>query len=79
MEIGMITTTAGLNLDIASAISKLDLTDMSKGVGPWLLTMRFFLMIIAFSSRLSLWLPRTLGIMHVASAHHPLDTGYEYH
>ncbi len=63
MEIGMITPPVGLNLYVASGISKLGLTDMSKAVGPWLLTMLVFLMIITFWSPLSLWLPRALGMM----------------
>ncbi len=63
MEIGMITPPVGLNLYVASGISKLGLTDMSKAVGPWLLTMLVFLMIVTFWSPLSLWLPKTLGMM----------------
>lgn len=63
MEIGMITPPVGLNLYVASGISKLGLTDMSKAVGPWLLTMLVFLMIVTYWSPLSLWLPRTLGMM----------------
>ncbi|MEO8545420.1 MAG: TRAP transporter large permease subunit [Burkholderiaceae bacterium] len=63
MEIGMITPPVGLNLYVASGISKLGLTDMSKAVGPWLLTMLVFLMIVTFWSPLSLWLPKALGMM----------------
>jgi C4-dicarboxylate transporter DctM subunit len=63
MEIGMITPPVGLNLYVASGISKLGLTDMSKAVGPWLLTMLVFLMIVTFWSPLSLWLPKVLGMM----------------
>lgn len=63
MEIGMITPPVGLNLYVASGISKLGLTDMSKAVGPWLLTMLVFLMIVTYWSPLSLWLPKTLGMM----------------
>ncbi|MBP8286117.1 MAG: TRAP transporter large permease subunit [Rhodoferax sp.] len=63
MEIGMITPPVGLNLYVASGISKLGLTDMSKAVGPWLLTMLVFLMIVTYWAPLSLWLPRTLGMM----------------
>ncbi|HEY9095451.1 MAG TPA: TRAP transporter large permease subunit [Hydrogenophaga sp.] len=63
MEIGMITPPVGLNLYVASGISKLGLTDMSKAVGPWLLTMLVFLMLITFWPSLSLWLPKALGMM----------------
>lgn len=63
MEIGMITPPVGLNLYVASGISKLGLTDMSKAVGPWLLTMLVFLMLVTYWAPLSLWLPKTLGMM----------------
>jgi C4-dicarboxylate transporter DctM subunit len=63
MEIGMITPPVGLNLYVASGISKLGLTDMSKAVSPWLLTMLVFLMLITFWPSLSLWLPKALGMM----------------
>ena len=63
MEIGMITPPVGLNLYVASGISKLGLTDCAKAVGPWLLTMLIFLMIITYVPEVSLWLPRTLGML----------------
>jgi C4-dicarboxylate transporter DctM subunit len=63
MEIGMITPPVGLNLYVASGISKLGLTDMSKAVGPWLLTMLIFLAIVTYWPPLTLWLPKTLGMM----------------
>ncbi|MBR0565496.1 TRAP transporter large permease subunit [Azoarcus sp. L1K30] len=63
MEIGMITPPVGLNLYVASGISKLGLTDMSKAVSPWLLTMLVFLAVVTYYPPLSLWLPKTLGMM----------------
>jgi C4-dicarboxylate transporter, DctM subunit len=63
MEIGMITPPVGLNLYVASGITKLGLTDMSKAVTPWLLTMLVFLGIVTYWSPLALWLPKTLGMM----------------
>ncbi len=63
MEIGMITPPVGLNLYVASGITKLGLTDMSKAVTPWLLTMLVFLAIVTYWAPLSLWLPKTLGMM----------------
>lgn len=63
MEIGMITPPVGLNLYVASGISKLGMTDMTKAVGPWLLTMLVFLAIVTYWPPLSLWLPKTLGMM----------------
>ncbi|MCQ9375641.1 TRAP transporter large permease subunit [Methyloversatilis sp. XJ19-13] len=63
MEIGMITPPVGLNLYVGSGIAKLGMTDMTKAVTPWLLTMIAFLMIVTYWPSLSLWLPRTLGMM----------------
>jgi C4-dicarboxylate transporter DctM subunit len=63
MEIGMITPPVGLNLYVGSGIAKLGMTDMTKAVTPWLVTMIVFLMIVTYWPSLSLWLPRTLGMM----------------
>jgi C4-dicarboxylate transporter DctM subunit len=62
MEIGMITPPVGLNLYVASGISKLGLSEMSVAVWPWLATMLAFLAIVTYWPPLSLWLPRTLGM-----------------
>ncbi len=63
MEIGMITPPVGLNLYVASGISKLGLSEMTVAVWPWLLTMLVFLVLITYWPPLTLWLPRTLGMM----------------
>jgi C4-dicarboxylate transporter DctM subunit len=63
MEIGMITPPVGLNLYVASGITKLGLTEMTVAVWPWLLTMLVFLVMITYWPPLSIWLPRTLGMM----------------
>jgi len=63
MEIGMITPPVGLNLYVASGISRLGLTTLAVAVMPWLLTMLGFLMIVTFWPGLSLGLPRWLGMM----------------
>jgi C4-dicarboxylate transporter DctM subunit len=63
MEIGMLTPPVGLNLYVASGVSKLGLTDMSRAVMPWLLTMLVFLMIVTYWPDLSLAFPRWLGMM----------------
>jgi C4-dicarboxylate transporter DctM subunit len=63
MEIGMITPPVGLNLYVASGVAKMGLTDCSKAVGPWLLTMLVFLMIITYVPAVSTWLPKTLGMI----------------
>lgn len=62
MEIGMITPPVGLNLYVASGVSRLGLTAMSKAVSPWLMTMLGFLMVVTFWPELSLALPHWLGM-----------------
>jgi C4-dicarboxylate transporter DctM subunit len=63
MEIGMVTPPVGLNLYVASSISKLGLTGMSKAVTPWLMMMLAFLMLVTYWPDLSLWLPRRSGAL----------------
>ncbi|MCV2219942.1 TRAP transporter large permease, partial [Thauera sp. Sel9] len=60
MEIGLITPPVGLNLYVASGISKLGLTAMSKAVWPWLVTMLVFLMLVTYVPIISTWLPTAL-------------------
>ncbi|WP_068636051.1 TRAP transporter large permease [Thauera butanivorans] len=63
MEIGLITPPVGLNLYVASGISKLGLTAMAKAVWPWLVTMLVFLMLITYVPIISTGLPTALGMM----------------
>jgi C4-dicarboxylate transporter DctM subunit len=63
MEIGMITPPVGLNLYVASGISRLGMTETTIATFPWLLTMLAFLMLITYWPALSLWLPRTMGMV----------------
>ena len=63
MEIGMITPPVGLNLYVASGISKMGLTETSVAVLPWLITMLVFLMMVTYIPELTLWLPRMLGML----------------
>jgi C4-dicarboxylate transporter DctM subunit len=63
MEIGMITPPVGLNLYVASGISKMGLTETTKSVWPWLLTMLVFLLLITYVPGISLWLPKTMGMI----------------
>ena len=60
MEIGMITPPVGLNLYVASGISKLGLTETTKACAPWILVMLAFLLLITYVPAISLWLPRLL-------------------
>lgn len=60
MEIGMITPPVGLNLYVASGISKLGLTEVTKACAPWLIVMLIYLMLITYVPIISLWLPNLL-------------------
>jgi len=60
MEIGMITPPVGLNLYVASGISKMSLIDVTKATGPWLLATLVALAIVTFVPQISLWLPNFL-------------------
>ncbi|MBP7580298.1 MAG: TRAP transporter large permease subunit [Vogesella sp.] len=63
MEIGMITPPVGLNLYVSSGIAKMGLTDVTKACAPWILVMIAYLMLITYVPAITLWLPRTLGMM----------------
>ena len=63
MEIGMLTPPVGLNLYVASGIAKMGLTETTISVTPWLVTMLVFLVLVTYWPPLSLWLPRTLGMI----------------
>lgn len=58
MEIGMCHPPVGLNLYVASGITKMGITELTIAVMPWLLTMLAFLLMITFLPQISLWLPR---------------------
>ena len=60
MEIGMITPPVGLNLYVASGISRLGLTETTKACMPWILVMMLYLMLITYVPIISLWLPQLL-------------------
>ncbi|MBK8210011.1 MAG: TRAP transporter large permease subunit [Rhodospirillales bacterium] len=63
MEVGMCHPPVGLNLFVASGITKMGITELTVAVWPWLLTMLVFLVIVTYWPTLTLWLPRTLGMM----------------
>ncbi|WP_026687762.1 TRAP transporter large permease [Azovibrio restrictus] len=63
MEVGMCHPPVGLNLYVASGITKMGITELTVAVWPWLLTMLVFLILVTYWPSLSLWLPRTLGMM----------------
>jgi C4-dicarboxylate transporter DctM subunit len=63
MEVGLCHPPVGLNLYVASGISRLGITELTKAVLPWLITMLVFLVIVTYWPWLSLVLPRALGMM----------------
>lgn len=63
MEVGMCHPPVGLNLYVSSGITKMGITELTVAVWPWLLTMLVFLVIVTYWPSLSLWLPRTLGMI----------------
>ena len=63
MEVGLCHPPVGLNLYVASGISKLSITDLTMAVMPWLCTMLVFLVIVTYWPTLSIWLPKAMGMM----------------
>ena len=63
MEVGMCHPPVGLNLYVASGITKMGITELTVAVWPWLLSMLGFLMVVTYWPELSLWLPRTMGML----------------
>ena len=63
MEVGMCHPPVGLNLYVASGITKMGITELTVAVWPWLLSMLAFLLLVTYWPTLSLWLPRMLGML----------------
>lgn len=63
MEVGMCHPPVGLNLYVASGITKMGITELTVAVWPWLLTMLAFLILVTYWPGLSLFLPRLMGLM----------------
>jgi C4-dicarboxylate transporter, DctM subunit len=63
MEVGLCHPPVGLNLYVASGISKMSITELTVAVLPWLGTMLVFLVIVTYWPWLSLVLPRAMGMM----------------
>lgn len=57
MEVGMCHPPVGLNLYVASGITKMGISELTVAVLPWLLTMLGFLMLVTYVPAISLWLP----------------------
>ncbi|GAB1393583.1 TRAP transporter large permease subunit [Rhodocyclaceae bacterium] len=63
MEVGMCHPPVGLNLYVASGITKMGITELTVAVWPWLLTMLGFLILVTYWPTMTLWLPRTIGMI----------------
>ncbi|MBF0192421.1 MAG: TRAP transporter large permease subunit [Magnetococcales bacterium] len=63
MEIGMVTPPVGLNLYIASGITRMGLTEVTVACLPWMMAMLAFLILVTYWPGLSLWLPGVLGML----------------
>jgi C4-dicarboxylate transporter, DctM subunit len=64
MEVGLCHPPVGLNLYVASGITKLGITELTIAVLPWLGTMLVFLAMVTYIPEISLWLPRLLGVVN---------------
>ncbi|NHZ61800.1 TRAP transporter large permease [Massilia genomosp. 1] len=60
MEVGMCHPPVGLNLYVASGITKMGISELTVAVMPWLLTMLGFLVIVTYVPQISLWLPNLI-------------------
>lgn len=61
MEVGMCHPPVGLNLYVASGITKMGISELTMAVLPWLLAMVGFLLLVTYVPAISLWLPHVLG------------------
>ena len=62
MEIGLCHPPVGLNLYVASGITKMGISELTVSVLPWLLVMLGFLVVITFWPGLTLFVPHMLGM-----------------
>jgi C4-dicarboxylate transporter DctM subunit len=60
MEVGMCHPPVGLNLYVASGITKMGITELTKAVIPWLITMLIFLVIITYVPAITMFLPNLI-------------------
>jgi len=63
MEVGMCHPPVGLNLYVASGITKMGITELTIATWPWLLTMLVFLVLVTYWPTMSIFLPKALGMM----------------
>ena len=62
MEVGMCHPPVGLNLYVASGITRMGITELTVAVWPWLATMLVFLLMVTYWPGLSIGLPHLLGM-----------------
>ncbi len=62
MEVGMCHPPVGLNLYVASGITRMGISELTVAVLPWLVSMLIFLGLITYIPAISLFLPRWLGM-----------------
>ncbi|MFG1295661.1 MULTISPECIES: TRAP transporter large permease [Xanthobacter] len=62
MEVGMCHPPVGLNLYVASGITKLGISELTVAVMPWLLAMIGFLALITYVPAVTMFVPRLLGM-----------------
>jgi C4-dicarboxylate transporter DctM subunit len=60
MEVGMCHPPVGLNLYVASGITKMGISELTVAVLPWLITMLAFLVLVTYVPQISLWLPNLI-------------------
>jgi C4-dicarboxylate transporter DctM subunit len=51
----------GLNIYVASGITRMGITELTVAVLPWLIAMLAFLLFVTYVPIISLWLPHLLG------------------
>lgn len=62
LAIGLITPPVGVNLFVAAGIAKAPLTEVVRGVGPFLIASVIVLALVTYIPALSNWLPDLLGV-----------------
>lgn len=60
MEVGMCHPPVGLNLYVASGITKMGISELTVAVLPWLMTMLGFLLLVTYVPAISTWLPNLI-------------------
>jgi C4-dicarboxylate transporter DctM subunit len=63
MEVGLCHPPVGLNLYVASGITKMGIGELTVAVLPWLGAMLIFLAMVTYIPAISLWLPHVLGML----------------